>query len=66
MQGTVRVMVESRGRREGEVVLFSLLKRPQSFHLQPDTALPVNREETGKDGLLSLQRDKRSEVFFSP
>lgn len=55
---------EGRGRREGEVVLFSLLKRPQSFHLQQDTDLPVNREETGKDGLLSLQWDKRS-VFFS-
>lgn len=28
--------------------LFSVLNRPQSFHLEQDTDLPVNREETGK------------------
>lgn len=33
---------------EPEMVLFSPLKRPQSFHLKQDTDLPVNREETGR------------------
>lgn len=47
---------------EGEMALFSLVGRPQSFHLQQDTDLPVNTEET--DRLLSLLWDKRSAPFF--
>lgn len=56
---------EGTGRRVGEMVLFSPLKRPQSFHLRQDTDLPVNRGEARKDSLFPLRRDKRS-VFFSP
>lgn len=42
------------------MALFSLLKRPQSFHLQQDTDLPVNREG---ESPLSPQWDKRSAVL---
>lgn len=42
------------------MALFSLLKRPQSFHLQQDTDLPVNRgrESPQCSAVLSL-RNKR-------
>lgn len=42
------------------MALFSLLKRPQSFHLQQDTDLPVNR---GRESPLSPPWDKRSAVL---